>query len=428
MILPVILKWTGVALFAASCALALYYSLQENRPPVPCTLKHSRHEELPEILPLPPQKTTPTKAVAVFCFALALRLALLAGTLLLRWLIVDKAFVPSLADALNRWDAPHYLWIANNPYQAVTPGSDGHLFIVFFPLYPWLVGFLGGSVTAAVCLNLALSALGSLVLYRWTLEEGQREDTALFAALLWQIFPLSVFQMAPYTESLFVCLTAACLFALRKKRFLAAGILGFFASLTRNVGVLLALPFLIEWARDLKTAGAEKSFRRVFALALIPLGTLVYLGLNDAVYGNPLTFMEIQKSHWYQGFGFFGHTVEYITENFLRAGDPGTRWYLWGSELTTIGLALVTMPFLLKEMSPAERAYSLVYLLFILSPTWLLSFPRYIMGMATLYPALARLTFSRGKARHAAGVVLALAFVAALIWITIGFLSGESVV
>jgi len=410
MTLPVILKWVTVGLFSLSLVLALLFSLQKQ------TERSLRRRPNLE------------KAAAVFLCALALRMILLAGTLFLRWIIVEGSFLPGLDDALNRWDAPHYMWIANNPYQAVTPGSDGHLFIVFFPLYPWLVGLLGGSVEAAVFLNLFLSACSSLVLYLWSLESGDTEETAVFSALLWQIFPLSVFQMAPYTESLFVLLTAGCLYALRCRKFLAAGILGFFASLTRNVGVLLAVPFLIEWAMDAKKAGFDRSFRRLFALALIPLGTLVYLGLNDAVYGDPFMFMEIQKNHWFQGFGFFGHTTEYITSNFLNAGDWGTRWYLWGSELIAILLTLVSLPFLLKQMRPSERAYTLIYIFFILSPTWLLSYPRYLMGMATLYPALARLTFSGSRSRHAAGILTALVFLAALVWVTFGFLSGQSVV
>ncbi len=410
MTIPSVLKWTGTAVFALCVVLAVLYSVK----------KPDR--------PLRPRRTQPRQALTVFVSALALRVLLLALTLFLRWLIVDRAYIPGLGDALNRWDAPHYLWIANNPYQAVTPDSDGHLFIVFFPLFPWITGLLGGTVRAAVILNVFLSALASVILYLWTKSKGETEETALFAAFLWQIFPLSVFQMAPYTESLFVVLTASCLYALRKKNFLAAGILGFFASLTRNVGVLLAVPFVIEWALDAKNAGFDRSFRRVFALALIPLGTLVYLGLNDAVYGDPLMFMQIQKEHWYQGFGFFGHTIEYITQLFLGAEDAGVKWYLWGSELTAILLTLAAFPFLLRYMSPSERAYSLIYLLFILSPTWLLSYPRYLMGMATLYPALAHMTFSGSKARHVSGILLALAFIAALVWVTFGFLSGQSVV
>ena len=39
----------------------------------------------------------------------------------------------------NRWDAPHYLDLARYGYNAEGPG-DVPLFIVFYPLYPWLTG------------------------------------------------------------------------------------------------------------------------------------------------------------------------------------------------------------------------------------------------------------------------------------------------
>ena len=41
-------------------------------------------------------------------------------------------------EAWKRWDSAHYLNIAQNGYGGAI--EDGkHLFLVFFPLYPWLI-------------------------------------------------------------------------------------------------------------------------------------------------------------------------------------------------------------------------------------------------------------------------------------------------
>jgi len=402
------LKYGGTAALCLSAGLAVYYSLKEK--PRQTVLRKPSAKECAQVL-------------ALF---LGIRLLLLLLTLFMRQGITGSSLFPTLSDALNRWDAPHYLWIAENGYQGVTPDSDGYLFIVFFPLYPWLVSVLGGSAEAGILLNCVLSAATSLVIYLWSLSRGDSRTTAFMSAAFWQFFPLSVFQMAPYTESLFVLLTTATLFALSRRCFLAAGILGFLATLCRNAGVLLLIPAGIELLLAAKNRPLGETVRDGTWLLLIPIGMLVYLGINDWVYGDPFMFMKIQKSHWYQGFGFFGDTIRYITENFLN-GDGATRWYLWGSEWIAILATLASVPLLLREMSPAERAYTLIYIVFILSPTWLLSYPRYLMGLAPLYGALGCSFFAGGKLRASLGCLLLAVFAAAMLLMTYGLLSGQQV-
>jgi hypothetical protein len=211
-----------------------------------------------------------------------------------------------------------------------------------------------------------------------------------------------VFLGAPYTESLFLLTTGLSLEFVRKKRWWAAGLAGMMAALTRNLGVLTALAFVTGYLMDYreKVVGGQakwKDLPRNIILkgglwcALIPMGTVIYLIINVVVYGDPLIFLTIQKQHWSQSFGFFANTVVTSLRYALNYKEWLYRLYLFIPQTVAIAISLITLPWLLKKMTAAEAVYSLAYVICIMSPTWLLSYPRYLMGLVTLYPAMARM-------------------------------------
>jgi len=404
--------WSAVVLMTAAGICGIFYTFWDKRPRR-LAAAHAKGREI----------------CWVFAGALALRLLLLVAGVAYMWFLEGREALPSLEAVYSRWDAPHYLWIAQNGYQAVTPDSDGYLFIVFFPLYPYLVGLLGGSAWAGILLSCLMGSGASAILYALTRRQGGTLLQGAMAALFLQLFPMSVFLHAPYTEGMFLFFTAAGLFCVDKKNYLLAGVCGFFAALTRNVGVLLVVPCAVQILLDWKKDGISKTVQNALWCLLIPLGTLVYLGINRAVYGDPFMFMKIQKAHWSTGFGFFASTVRYITQNFFSY-TGGTKWYLWGAEMIAAFAALLSLPLLMKKMTPAQRAYSFVYLWVILSPAWLLSFPRYLMGMASLYPALAKSLFpEKASLRfvHIAGFTLLAVFAFWMLLLGAAYIRGEMV-
>jgi len=325
--------------------------------------------------------------IAIFSRALMLFLSMLV----LR-LIPDNT--QTLAGAWTHWDAGHYEYLANNGYTA-DQSTDGWLFIVFFPLYPALAGVLGGSfVTMTLVSWLALAGAAVMI----DLECSPREGSWPLLFLL--VFPVQVFLGAPYTESLFLLTTGGCLAAIHRRKWAAAGALGMLAALTRNLGVLTALAFVVGYLESfrekVKKGGAQWKklvpdivTKGGLYCALIPLGTVIYLIINQAVYGDPFIFLQIQKDHWSQSFGLFYEQLS-RSVSCAMSFEPIYRNYLFIPQAVLIVISLVGMPFLLKKMRPADAVYSVAYFVCILSPTWLLSFARYLMGMVTLYPALAR--------------------------------------
>ncbi len=187
-----------------------------------------------------------------------------------------------------RWDAIHHLNLARLGYFQVGIGES-----VYYPLYAGLVSavtrafvhdyILGGLIVSTLATASALVFLFLLV----DLTLGR--DSARNAVWVTAVYPTAFFLWAPFTESLFVCLTLAAFLAAYRARGWWAAPAAFLASLARGPGVLSAAS--LAWI-GLKQWRATPAGRRVGAVA----GTLVAAGMAGA---GGLAFQI-----WRQGAGF----------------------------------------------------------------------------------------------------------------------------
>jgi hypothetical protein len=347
-------------------------------------------------------RTEPKKYACLKIFIIAVLSR--AVLLLLNWAAKDLlGNGSSLLDTWNRWDADQYLKIITQGYWSDT---EGWVRVVFFPLYPAAVrlfqfGFLDARLSAMIVSWLCLGG-ACVYLYKLVLWDGD-EASARRAVKFLLIFPLTVFLGAPFTESMFLMLSMACLYHMRQRRFLLACVFGGLAALTRNVGVLLALPVLIEMLRAdglLPPGAAPRRWARFAGhaamLLIIPTGTAVYLLMNYALTGDAFMFLRMQQRYWSQGFGSYGNSLR-VTWGQITSEN--TYWRnnltLWISQFIVMIIAGATLPALCKKLRASYGAYALAYLFVVFAPTWLLSGFRYYMGLAVLYPALALLTRRR---------------------------------
>lgn len=344
--------------------------------------------------------------------------------------------LPPLETILSRWDAPHYLDIARIGYTADRSLGDQWLFIVFYPLYPALTALLtpvfGSGFNSATALSWASLAGACYWIYRLALLEGGGAGARRAVKYL-LVFPAAVFLGAPYTESLFLLLSALCLYALRRRCWWLAGCLGFLAALTRNLGALLAVPFLIELLDSLGAIGDWKKVRtaafwrgflsRGVWMLLIPLSIGVYLLINHAVYGDPLMFLKIQKNHWGQQAQLIHKTVQVTWSCLIGDRPPDEKLFLWAPQLAGMAAILIVSPILMRRLRPSLAAYLLVYLVVSLMPSWLLSFNRYIMGAVPLFLGIAALTENKWADRALTAV-----FAALMIFLAAGYVMWKMVV
>ena len=300
-----------------------------------------------------------------------------------------------------RWDAGHYLGLAENWY--VNQG-DPRFHLVFYPLYPLAVRifrplFLGNTMLAATVLSNLFLLAAAWALYELTrmqLSERGAKNAVRFLML----FPTSLYLSVPYSESIFLMLTLLSVLAARKERIWLSVLLGALASASRIQGLICAIPVFYEALRMEAAKGRLKPTRvalRVLQVSLIALGFGAYLLLNWKVSGNPFQFLIYQREHWSQTMGSVGGTLKYTIENAFHYDGLSARQGIWIPQLAAIVLAFSLVGATWRRVHPADGAYALVYLWISFSPTWLLSGPRYWMALYALYPALALLMKGRWR-------------------------------
>lgn len=317
-------------------------------------------------------------------------------------------------------DIPHYIDIARDGY--VTLG-DNSKWIVFFPLYPYIlkvVALLTKEYYHTGCvLSMLFFAVALYFIFKDAYERFDRK-TAIRSVLFCCLCPSSFFAMLPMSEGLFIMLCAVFLYALHKNSFLIAAVFGFLAALTRSAGVMLAFPLVA--GLFLKYRFTLKFFVKAAAYSLIvAAGTLIYLLINYALFGNPFYFSYVQQSYWHQSLGFFGKTMYTLVSYALSAQLP-QNIVLWLPQIVA-GFFTIAITLLTVKRDPVDGAFSLSQFVYSFSATWLLSAPRYMFPIIPVYNELALLS----KKSRAAYIALIAVYAIASVYLLIGFLRTGSV-
>lgn len=315
---------------------------------------------------------------------------------------------------LQRWDAAHYIHLIEEGYQGYTENGQ-HLFLVFFPGYVWAVRLLRLVIPSTALAGTALSCLcyGGACCYLYRLAgEAYNGRVARDALLYMSLFPFSFFSGLVMTEGLFLlATTGACWYAWRGK-WLAFGLFGALAALTRMTGLLVIVVGvirLLEAYRPLEPP-VGKSLGRCWKplllrlpLTLLPAaGTLLYLLLNLWVDGDPFAFASHQE-HWHQGYLWISQVVEYIGRYLGDNLGSSYGWAVWAPALAlfVVGLALLYWAALRRGHPAGLLAYGFCFFVATYSLSWLLSAGRYLSTCFVLFLFLAKLTQRRPALRAA---------------------------
>ena len=226
------------------------------------------------------------------------RLLIVGIILLSRTIVVPGQFSHpgGLLSILTHWDGGWYLRIAQEgySYKPGVPSSIG-----FFPFYPMLIRlfsviFVNASIAAVVISNVCLLAAGFVLNALVRIDYRERAISCAAVTLL-MFSPVSFFFSSAYSESTFLLLSIGALFAARRGNWLAACLCGGALAATRNIGVLIAIPLLVEFVRQVWKPGAGlKPFftRRILLFGLIPLGLVLFLLFNWFKFGDPFAYVK----------------------------------------------------------------------------------------------------------------------------------------
>jgi len=210
--------------------------------------------------------------------------------------LTDVGLDPSrLAGLFSNWDARHYLHLATYGY---TTSGDPANFIVFFPLFPFLV-WLGSFITPPVVAGVLITNISSIIGHAYFILFLQKRRYS--RAKIWRVLlllmlsPVSIYFTLNYTEGLLLGLTGVFLYYLERKKFLGAAAIGCLASMTKLVGILFLIPYAFYCIR---LRPVRINWRALTYAALIPCGYAFYSLINYLLFGNPLHYMIIQREHW----------------------------------------------------------------------------------------------------------------------------------
>lgn len=356
--------------------------------------------------------------------------------------------ISSFSNIWNRWDAPHYVDIAKNWYvteaQAQAMGNDSYLFIVFFPLLPMLMRlfspfapdaaiagmqavnqyyFFVGCFISTVCFSVAAYYLFKLVRREYNMR------TAVWTLVFLLLTPAGFFFFNAYTDSLLLMCSVIFFYQLRCGRYWLAALFGMLAALSRSLGVILAVPFFVEWIDQERVISAWKreplapKLRKLLPVLLLPLGTLCYLFINYSVFQDPLRFLLYQKNHWGQSFSWFLSNLSQIGSRIFFT-DQKTAWAIWLPGFLAIAAAIFAFLFGSgKKLRAGYLAYMMIYIVFAAAPSWLLSGARYFAVLFPVYILLAR----RAEKTPWLGVLAAAVMAVGLTAMTVMFISGWQV-
>lgn len=205
-------------------------------------------------------------------------------------------------DAFARYDAGWYQQIAANGYEYRGTGRNN---VAFFPAYPLLMRAIGSTLGgrqqdyyfAGILISWLAFAAAMTLLYRLA-RLDLPHDCALRAVTYCSVFPAAFFFGMVYSESLYLLAIVATVYALRTRRFLAAGAAGALLTATR-VTAVMALPGVALVAWQSTAASTRERVHAIAAVVAALLGIIAFSVFNWAISGNPLT--------WYESITFWGY-------------------------------------------------------------------------------------------------------------------------
>lgn len=203
-----------------------------------------------------------------------------------------KYNLPDFLSKLANFDGIHYLLISEKGYSQYEQA--------FFPLYPLLIKiftfFTHNSLLSGLIISNLFFFFGLIFFIKYLkLFSTSFNYFQLILTIL--LFPTSFYFGAVYTEGLFFFFFAGTLYFLKKEKYFLAGIFGFFASLTRLIGVFLIIFFIFDIFKKLKNSNQPLITNHQSLFLFFPLfGLILYSFYLYKTTADPLMFFHSQPA------------------------------------------------------------------------------------------------------------------------------------
>jgi len=280
-----------------------------------------------------------------------------------------------------------YIEIARSGYNfsANLPSSMG-----FFPFFPLLIRIasplftdirIAALVVAHVCFLLAGILMNALI----NLEFNDRRINR--AAVMFLMFgPVSFFFSNAYSESTFLMLACAAFLAARQQKWLVASLCGACLSATRNIGVLIAIPLVIEYLLHIWRSGFSWKallHPRILIFGIVPLGLAAFLFFGYWKFGDPFAYFKA-TAVWGRSFTFPQRTI---------ANREALPVYLrWNNGGIFIAAFLIWVAGFFTRMRASYMVWTALLMIIYICGSSLEGVPRYLSIAFPLFLILGQIT------------------------------------
>ena len=315
-------------------------------------------------------------------------------------------------DTFARYDSGYYWGIARFGYSPVPGGRSN---IAFFPVYPYLMRYvgrlfgrapgdiyLGGIVVSWTCYVLAMVALYYLA--RLDLPSRKAERAVLLAT----IFPFAFFFGVAYSESTFLLFTILAFYCFRTRRWWLGGACGAVAVATRTPALVM-LPGLAWLAWRSAEPTVKDRAAAAAGIAVTMTGFAAYSWYIYTLTGDPFEWSATLQ-RWGDGYhpggppwtapmtlvrNLLTHPYAYLAGDRMAVYDT-----LYG---VTAILFLIAVPFVWRRLNGGYALYMLLNLALPLSTGVFEGLGRYC---SVLFPCFIWLAACRSRSIGTALVVL----------------------
>lgn len=320
------------------------------------------------------------------------RLSFFAVAFAATWFLSEASGAPGVGflDMWTRWDAVHFVNIAEFGYLAPEVHPEA---VAFFPLFPLLIDVLGKVGIEARAAGMLITFVSSIVAanYLYLLTETDVGEGAGKRALLYLfLFPTAVFLVAPYTEAVFLAGAIAAFYFARQNRWYLVAIPTAVAMGARLAGIFLILGLVVEFLRQ-RDFTWDRIAKASLSLALGTLPLLLYGVFLSRATGNFLEFKDAQYRGW--GRMVVGPKEAFLaTWNTWNQDHPANWLFAWRVEILAAAVGLFFVGWALLRREWGYATYMFATLATLMTSTWYFSIPRMLLSLFPIPILLAHYT------------------------------------
>ncbi|MDD6763051.1 MAG: glycosyltransferase family 39 protein [Clostridiales bacterium] len=320
----------------------------------------------------------------------------------------DKLTIDFILNSWSRWDALRYISITENGYMGMLEENEP-VNCVFFPLYPWLVRLFHIFIrdTRCACLVVSTLAYSGAMPFLYALVAGEYgRRTGVLTCIYLSVAPFSFFLGGMMSESVFLFTTVLSWYCISRKKWMYAGIAGFFAAMSRIAGVLIVIPFIMEIIESNSLLIQTKKYKKFFTKSIrqgiwgliIPCGILVYLLINYRYTGNPFKFMEYQQKFWHHTSCYFGKGLQTMWNDTLSSGRNWiSKMDLFIPQTAAYTIEAIIIAIFCYRHRSVYTIYFIAYFILNTGITWSMSGARYAALNIPFYIIIAEITEKNEK-------------------------------